>query len=96
MKGVGTRTAVKTITQADVKAELLKDPEFRRVYEESEPADQLARLRILRGLTQQEMADRAGMTQSIVARVESGRANPSLSTLERLAEALGGHVKITI
>ena len=88
--------AVKTITHADVKAELLKDPEFRKVYEESEPAYQLARLRILRGLTQQELAERAGMTQSVVARVESGRANPSLTTLERLAEALGGRVTITI
>ncbi len=71
---------VKTITHADVKTGFLKDPEFRRVYEESEAAYQLARLRILRGLTRQELADRVGMTQSIVARVESGRANPSLRT----------------
>ena len=88
--------AVKTKTHAEVTAEFLKDPEFRRAYEELEPAYQLIRLRLQRGMTQQELAEKVGTTQSTIARLESGNANPSISTLERVAAALGGRVVIKI
>ena len=87
---------VKTMTHAEVKAELLKNPEFRRAYEELAPAYQIVRLRIMRGLSQQELAALVGTTQSSIARLESGKGKPSLSFLERVVAALGGHVTIKI
>ncbi|HET7310912.1 MAG TPA: helix-turn-helix transcriptional regulator [Mycobacteriales bacterium] len=40
-------------------------------------------------LTQKELADRAGTTQSAIARLESGRSTPSLETVERLLRLCG-------
>jgi transcriptional regulator with XRE-family HTH domain len=40
-------------------------------------------------LTQRELAERAGTTQSAIARIESGASSPTLATIERLARAAG-------
>jgi transcriptional regulator with XRE-family HTH domain len=62
-------------------------------------AEQVRRLRIQAGLTQAELASRAGVTVETVARLErvlrgrlSANANPSLETMERIATALGVEV----
>jgi transcriptional regulator with XRE-family HTH domain len=49
----------------------------------------LRRLREERGLSQEAVGDRAGMTQSQYARIERGDVDPTLKTLKRLATALG-------
>ena len=49
----------------------------------------LFRIRHDLGLTQQEVGDRVGLTTSYVSRIENGRVEPSVKTLERLADALG-------
>jgi transcriptional regulator with XRE-family HTH domain len=50
----------------------------------------IKRLRIERGLTQVELAKKARVTQTYVAKIEGGdRVNPSLPVLKRLATALG-------
>jgi transcriptional regulator with XRE-family HTH domain len=41
------------------------------------------------GLTQAELAGRAGMTQSVVARIERSRVNPTITTVDRLLRATG-------
>ena len=41
------------------------------------------------GLTQRELARRAGTAQSVVARIEQGRTDPSTATLARLLAAAG-------
>jgi transcriptional regulator with XRE-family HTH domain len=41
------------------------------------------------GLSQRELAGRAGTAQPVVARIESGQANPTVETLERLLDAAG-------
>ena len=41
------------------------------------------------GLTQKELAERAGTTQSAIARLESGRSSPSLEQVERLMRLSG-------
>lgn len=51
--------------------------------------EQLRAARLQRGLSQSEIAGRLGTTQSAVARLESGKSDPRLSTLERYAEAVG-------
>jgi len=77
-------------------ARQLQDPEFRSAVEELEPAYQVIRRRALLGLTQEELAERVGTTQSSIARLESGRAQPSLSFLRRVADALGAQLQVSL
>ncbi len=53
------------------------------------PKVSLKRLRLEAGLSQDELALRVGTSQPNIARIESGKQDPSLRTLHRLAEALG-------
>lgn len=50
-----------------------------------------ARLRA--GLSQHELAARAGTSQPAIARLESGQANPTVATLERILAAAGFHLR---
>ena len=50
--------------------------------------EELRLLRIRAGLTQAELAERAGVSQSLIARIESGKVNPRVSTLVRIYQAL--------
>ena len=54
----------------------------------------LAKLRAEQHLNQTQLAARAGMNASKISKIESSPANLTLSTLARLAEALGATVKI--
>ena len=76
--------------------EELKDPEFREAWEASEPAYQVARLRIMRGLTQAQLAELVGTKQPSIARLESGKDEPKISFLRRVVKALGGHLEVRI
>lgn len=46
------------------------------------------------GLTQKQLSDKTGITQSDIRKIESGNANPSLRTLQRLATGMGMKMKI--
>ena len=46
------------------------------------------------GLTQKELSERTGIAQSDISKLERGNANPSLRTLQRLAEGMGMKLKI--
>jgi transcriptional regulator with XRE-family HTH domain len=78
----------------------MKEPGFKKGYdaleEEFSLASQLIEARARAGLTQAEVAERMGTSQSAVARLESGGATPSLSTLRRFAQATGARVRITL
>jgi transcriptional regulator with XRE-family HTH domain len=52
-------------------------------------AARLKALRARRGMTQEQLAAKSGVGRSHLARLETGRQDPTLSTLERLARALG-------
>jgi len=80
----------------DWAAEQMRDPEFQEAYQALEPAYQIARLRILRGLTQQQLAEKVGTQQPSIARLESGRITPSLDFLRRVAQVLDARVEIHI
>ena len=47
-------------------------------------------------VTQKRLAELTGIDQSDISKIERGVANPSVLTLERIAKALGGKLKITI
>jgi transcriptional regulator with XRE-family HTH domain len=51
-------------------------------------AIKLKRLREQRGLSQEQLAERAGISRTYLARLETARQDPRLSTLEKLAKAL--------
>ncbi len=72
----------------------LQDPEFKEAYEALEPAYEVARLRLAKGLTQAELAGLAGTKQSCIARLESGKIEPTLPLLRKLAKAMGFRLKI--
>jgi transcriptional regulator with XRE-family HTH domain len=82
------------------KAQVLKRPEVRKEYEgladEFAFVDELLKARASAGLTQAQLAERIGTTQSAVARLESGSAahSPSIATLQRYASALGFRVEV--
>ncbi len=87
-------------TLKELKPALLADPATRREYEalgvEFELAQALIKARTGAGLSQAEIARRMGTTQSVIARLESGRRPPSIRTLEKFAQAVGGRLHLTI
>ena len=48
------------------------------------------------GLTQADLAQRVGTTQSAISRLENGRVRPSLETIERLAKACGATLELRL
>lgn len=52
--------------------------------------------RRLSGLTQRDLAERAGTSQPAIARIESGSASPAFATLARLAAAAGYELKLSL
>ena len=85
-----------TVTYEEIRERLLADPEVRQAYEDLEPAYQVAKLRIIRGLTQQQLAQLVGTKQPSIARLESGKYSPNLAFLQRVVEALGGRLTVKI
>ena len=77
---------------------LLRDPEFRKVYEETRLEYEIARALILarvkKRLTQAQLAKKLKTRQSVISRVESGKTTPSLSFLKRLASVLGTSLSV--
>jgi len=89
-----------TIPFESVKADWMKDPAFRSEYDrlapEFEISAELIQARERAGLSQIEVAQRMGTTQSVVARLESGRSLPSTKTLYRFAQATGSKVQFRL
>ena len=84
---------------SDLHAEWSQDPEYREAYARLDSEFALARAvieaRTRAELTQSELAERMATTQSVVARLESGRVYPSTRTLERVARATGTRLRIS-
>jgi ribosome-binding protein aMBF1 (putative translation factor) len=89
-----------TIPFEVIKAELLSDPEVRAEYDrlapEFEIAAELIRARVRAGLSQAELAERMGTSQSAIARLESAQTLPSTKTLLRFAKATGSKVEVRL
>jgi DNA-binding XRE family transcriptional regulator len=84
----------------DIKARRVQSPARRRGYEKAGRAMRVAfeirALREKKGLSQRELAERVGTTQSAIARLEAGNVSPSLPTLDKIADALGAEVSLRI
>lgn len=85
-------------------AEALQTPEFRRAYDalqdEFSALDALLQARKEAGLTQAQVAERMGIKQSALARIESNltgkKHSPTLATLRKYAEACGKRLEIRL
>jgi transcriptional regulator with XRE-family HTH domain len=75
----------RAMKRADVKSE------YERLNEEFAFLDEFLKARAAAGISQTQVAERMGTTQSVVARLESGHGkhSPSLATLRKYAQALG-------
>lgn len=78
--------------------EQMKDPAFRKEWEALQPEMAIVRAMIdareKTGMTQKELSEKTGITQADISRLENGNANPSLKTLQRLAEGMGMTLKL--
>ena len=78
--------------------EVLEDAELKAEYDRLQPEyaviQAILDARIKKGVTQKELAQKIGTKQSVISRLESGRANPSIGFLKRLAQALNSHLEI--
>lgn len=79
-------------TLEDDLAKRLKNPKFKKEWDESEPeymlAKQLIEKRLKKNISQRTLAKQLKTTQAVVSRIETMRANPSLSLLKRIAGVL--------
>jgi HTH-type transcriptional regulator/antitoxin HipB len=84
----------------DAMAKKRTTPEYRAAYDETRRSYELGRTvrerRLALGITQIELAERAGMTQSAVSRLEAGGMTPTISVLDRVAAALDAELVVTI
>lgn len=85
---------------ATIKSRLMKNPEFRAEYDKADAEfrviEALIAARAKARLTQSDVAERLGTTQSSIARLESGRTSPSWTTISRYADATGAEARISI
>ena len=76
----------------------MQDPEFVAAYRAFDPEFQVARqvikLRLERGLSQKQLAAKAGTAQPNISRLERASINPSLQFLQRVAQALDAEIEI--
>lgn len=78
--------------------EMLQDSEFKKEYDEIQPEMDIIRAivdaRISQNLTQKQLAERTGINQADISKLENGTRNPSLKLLKRLADGMDMVLKI--
>ena len=76
----------------------MQEPEFKKEYEKIQPEMDIIRAivdaRVSNNLTQKELADRTGINQADISKLENGTRNPSLRLLQRLADGMDMVLKI--
>ncbi len=82
----------------DFLAEQMTNEDFKKEYEALEPEFSIRQAMIdarnSKGLTQKELSALSGIAQGDISKLENGNANPSVKTLQRLADAMGKKLKI--
>ena len=78
--------------------EQLENPEFKKEWDALEPEYQIIKAmldaRNQKAMTQKQLSEITGIPQADISRIENGNANPSLKTLQRLAEGMGMKLKL--
>ncbi|MCI7131967.1 MAG: helix-turn-helix domain-containing protein [Lachnospiraceae bacterium] len=79
-------------------SEQMENPEFEREYQEIQPEMDVIRAiveaRTSQNLTQKELAERTGINQADISKLENGTRNPTINLLKRLADGMGMVLKI--
>ena len=79
-------------------AQQMEDPAFDAEYEAQRPEYEAIRAviaaRLACNMTQKELAEKTGIRQSNISRIENGSASPTIDTLARIAAGLGKQLKI--
>lgn len=79
-------------------SEQLNDADFKKEYDRLQPEFAIIQAmldaRKASGLTQKDLAKRTGIAQADISKLENGNANPSLKTLQRLADGMGMKLKL--
>lgn len=82
----------------DFLAEQLRDEEFKKEYDDLQPEFEVIRAmidaRTSQNLTQKELAERTGINQADICKLERGTRNPSIKLLKRLAAGMDMVLKI--
>lgn len=85
-------------TLKQYKESQMKDPEFAKEYEAIQPEMDVVRAiveaRTSQNITQKELAERTGINQADISKLENGTRNPSVNLLKRLAEGMDMVLKI--
>ena len=85
-------------TLKELKKEQMQNPEFVKEYEAIQPEMDVIRAivdaRTSQNITQKELAERTGINQADISKLENGTRNPSINLLKRLAEGMGMALKI--
>ncbi len=76
----------------------LQDPQFKAEWDaqaaERDVTRRIVEARMEEGLSQQELAKRCGMKPANLCRLENGNGNPSVATLNKIAQGLGRKLEI--
>ena len=82
----------------EYKEKVLKNPEIKAEYDALEAEYDIIQAMIdarnKQHITQKELAERTGITQADISRIENGIRNPSLAMVKRIAEGLGMRLKL--
>jgi len=90
----------KFYSHKELHREWMKDPQYRREYERLEPEFQIAQAiieaRVKKKITQTELARKANTGQAVISRLENMNSKPSISLIQKVADALGLKIKIQL
>ncbi len=93
------KSEIKTINFKDMHAESMKDPEFKKNWDDLEVEFQIINALILQRskmkMTQKQLAKKIGTDQATLSRLESGKLNPSIEFLKRVAKALDKKLEVS-
>jgi len=96
-QNITTKEQIKIHSFNDIFGKDFKSSKFKKIYTHElvrlRLAYQIKSMRTAEKLTQKDVAQKAKMPQSVVARIESGKHNASLDTLERIAHVFNKEVQ---
>lgn len=82
----------------DMLSKQLQDEELKKEYDAIQPEMDVIRAivdaRTSQNMTQKELAERTGINQADISKLENGTRNPSVNLLKRLADGMGMALKI--